>query len=118
MNLIWVCPPPGDGDVILAQSSSGHVTMATIRRVGEEWEFTFDRGARDPGPYRAIHVEKAKYWIKRYLEPRLPRLLRPDEACTWGLPAGGVIEARDVDALGRPWPEVNVRKRPTRRRYR
>lgn len=117
--LIWVRPPPGDGSVVLAQSVNGHVTLATIRRVGDEWEFTFERGCRNPGPHRSPSYEWAQRQIKGFLLPRVGRLVGPDELCTYGRPGGSVpYAARGTDALGNPWPAAAVPKRPQRRRYR
>jgi len=118
MSLIWVCPSPGDGSVVLAQSTEGFVTLATIHRVGNEWEFKFERGARNPGPYRAVHLEWAKKQIKGFLGPRLDRLVLPEERSRHtGYPAYELPKL-GVDAMGRPFVTPPIPKRPTRRRYR
>lgn len=118
MNLIWVCPPPGDGNVVLAQSSVGHVTLATIRKTEGGWEFQFERGARNPGPYSARTREWAQRQIKGFLTPRLDRLVRDDERPRYGGYPAYEKPSIGVDAMGRPFVTPPVPKRPTRRRYR
>lgn len=118
MSLIWVLPPPSDGSIMLAQSVNGHVTLATLRRVDGGWEFTFERGARNPGPHGPGSLKWAKRQITGYLRPRIDRLLRPDERCTYALNSGRPLPVSETDALGNAWSSPRVPKRPNRRRYR
>ncbi|MET3654105.1 hypothetical protein ABIC75_003843 [Dyella japonica] len=121
--LIWVCPPPGNHDVLLAQSANGHVTLATLRKVDGGWVFTFERGARDPGPHGPGSLPWAKRQVTGFLRSRMHRLVLPQERGSYALPNGqpvGHLQGNDAVAAepshqDLPW--VGKRKVRQRRRY-